>query len=103
MTFAAYGRFTEAGIRRIARERAEKIEHQRRELPATEPEMVVVPFVPSGRAIIHRIADENGLTFHDIVGLSRAKHIVKARFDAINARNYNDLWFYSNPVFVSVE
>ncbi|CAM3847711.1 hypothetical protein EV679_3307 [Kerstersia gyiorum] len=27
----------------------------------------------------------------------------KARFDAINARNYNDLWFYSNPVFVSVE
>lgn len=24
----------------------------------------------------------------------------KARFDAINARNYNDLWFYSNPVFV---
>ncbi|MGT2490265.1 hypothetical protein ACU4GD_06260 [Cupriavidus basilensis] len=25
-----------------------------------------------------------------------------ARFDAINARNYNDLWFYSNPVFVTV-
>ncbi|MBU67789.1 MAG: S-layer protein [Cupriavidus sp.] len=26
----------------------------------------------------------------------------QARFDAINARNYNDLWFYSNPVFVTV-
>ncbi len=26
-----------------------------------------------------------------------------ARFDAINARNYNDLWFYSNPVFITVE
>ena len=26
-----------------------------------------------------------------------------ARFDAINARNYNDLWFYSNPIFVTVE
>lgn len=25
-----------------------------------------------------------------------------ASFNAINARNYNDLWFYSNPVFVSV-
>jgi len=25
-----------------------------------------------------------------------------ARFDAINARNYNDLWFYSNPIFVSL-
>jgi hypothetical protein len=25
-----------------------------------------------------------------------------ARFNAINARNYNDLWFYSNPVFVTV-
>ncbi|WP_144639197.1 S-layer protein [Bordetella genomosp. 13] len=25
-----------------------------------------------------------------------------ARFDALNARNYNDLWFYSNPVFVTV-
>ncbi|WP_202126829.1 PHP domain-containing protein [Cupriavidus sp. SW-Y-13] len=25
-----------------------------------------------------------------------------ARFNAINARNYNDLWFYSNPVFVSI-
>lgn len=24
------------------------------------------------------------------------------RFNAINARNYNDLWFYSNPVFVTV-
>ncbi|PIF77395.1 hypothetical protein CLU95_4569 [Variovorax sp. 54] len=24
------------------------------------------------------------------------------RFNAINARNYNDLWFYSNPVFVKV-
>jgi len=23
-----------------------------------------------------------------------------ARFNAINARNYSDLWFYSNPVFV---
>ncbi len=27
----------------------------------------------------------------------------QARFDAINLRNYSDLWFYSNPVFVSVE
>ena len=26
-----------------------------------------------------------------------------ARFNAINGRNYNDLWFYSNPVFVSVQ
>ena len=26
-----------------------------------------------------------------------------ARFNAINDRNYNDLWFYSNPVFVSVQ
>ncbi len=26
-----------------------------------------------------------------------------ARFNAINARNYNDLWFYSNPVFVTVK
>tara|TARA_A100001391_G_scaffold4688_1_gene3304 strand:- start:14279 stop:15913 length:1635 start_codon:yes stop_codon:yes gene_type:complete len=26
-----------------------------------------------------------------------------ARFDAINARNFNDLWFYSNPIFVSVK
>jgi len=25
-----------------------------------------------------------------------------ARFNAINARNYSDLWFYSNPVFVKV-
>ncbi|CAG2129003.1 S-layer protein [Cupriavidus plantarum] len=25
-----------------------------------------------------------------------------ARFNAINARNYNDLWFYSNPIFVTV-
>ncbi|WP_420991629.1 S-layer protein [Cupriavidus sp. 30B13] len=25
-----------------------------------------------------------------------------ARFNTINARNYNDLWFYSNPVFVTV-
>jgi hypothetical protein len=25
-----------------------------------------------------------------------------ARFNAINARNYADLWFYSNPVFVKV-
>ncbi|CAB3639560.1 S-layer protein [Achromobacter pestifer] len=25
-----------------------------------------------------------------------------ARFNAVNARNYNDLWFYSNPVFVTV-
>lgn len=25
-----------------------------------------------------------------------------ARFNIINARNYNDLWFYSNPVFVTV-
>ena len=25
-----------------------------------------------------------------------------ARFDAINARNYNDLWFYSNPIFLTV-
>ncbi|WP_296650971.1 S-layer protein [Paraburkholderia sp.] len=25
-----------------------------------------------------------------------------ARFNAINARNYNNLWFYSNPVFVTV-
>lgn len=24
------------------------------------------------------------------------------RFNAINARNYSDLWFYSNPVFVKV-
>ncbi|MGH8079189.1 MAG: hypothetical protein ACREP7_01360 [Lysobacter sp.] len=24
-----------------------------------------------------------------------------ARFNAINARNYKDLWFYSNPIFVS--
>ncbi len=24
-------------------------------------------------------------------------------FNAINDRNYNDLWFYSNPVFVSVQ
>jgi len=26
-----------------------------------------------------------------------------ARFNAINAHNYNDLWFYSNPVFVTVK
>jgi hypothetical protein len=26
----------------------------------------------------------------------------QARFDAINDRNYADLWFYSNPVFVKV-
>ena len=26
----------------------------------------------------------------------------QARFDAIDARNYGDLWFYSNPVFVTV-
>ncbi|MBB0023114.1 hypothetical protein D7S70_00205 [Ralstonia pickettii] len=26
-----------------------------------------------------------------------------AHFKAINGRNYNDLWFYSNPVFVSVQ
>ena len=26
-----------------------------------------------------------------------------ARFNAINGRNYNDLWFYSTPVFVSVQ
>jgi hypothetical protein len=25
-----------------------------------------------------------------------------ARFNAINVRNYSDLWFYSNPVFVKV-
>ncbi|MBL7250160.1 S-layer protein [Alloalcanivorax marinus] len=25
-----------------------------------------------------------------------------ARFDAINARNYNDLWFYSNPIFLTL-
>jgi hypothetical protein len=25
-----------------------------------------------------------------------------ARFNAINARNYADLWFHSNPVFVKV-
>ena len=25
-----------------------------------------------------------------------------ARFNAITARNYNDLWFYSTPVFVTV-
>lgn len=29
-----------------------------------------------------------------------ADHV--ARFNAINARNYADLWFYSNPVFVKV-
>lgn len=29
-----------------------------------------------------------------------ADHV--ARFNAINARNYSDLWFYSNPVFVKV-
>jgi len=27
----------------------------------------------------------------------------QARFDAINDRNYADLWFYSNPIFVRVE
>ena len=27
----------------------------------------------------------------------------QARFDAINMRNYSDLWFYSNPIFVSVQ
>ncbi|MEH6941707.1 S-layer homology domain-containing protein [Bacillus sp. JJ722] len=27
----------------------------------------------------------------------------EARFEAINERNYNDLWFYSNPIFVSVK
>ncbi|RQR63066.1 S-layer protein [Burkholderia sp. Bp9125] len=26
-----------------------------------------------------------------------------ARFNAINDRNYNDLWFYSNPVFVTIK
>jgi len=26
----------------------------------------------------------------------------QARFDAINHRNYADLWFYSNPIFVTV-
>ena len=26
----------------------------------------------------------------------------RARFDAINDRNYADLWFYSNPIFVKV-
>ena len=27
----------------------------------------------------------------------------QARFDAINNRNYGDLWFYSNPIFVDVQ
>jgi hypothetical protein len=27
----------------------------------------------------------------------------QARFDAINDRNYADLWFYSNPIFVKVQ
>src|SRR5262249_49946392 len=26
----------------------------------------------------------------------------QARFNAINDRNYADLWFYSNPIFVTV-
>lgn len=27
----------------------------------------------------------------------------ETRFSEINNRNYKDLWFYSNPIFVSVE
>jgi hypothetical protein len=27
----------------------------------------------------------------------------QARFDAINDRNYADLWFYSNPIFIAVD
>lgn len=27
----------------------------------------------------------------------------QARFDAINQRNYSDLWFYSNPIFIEVQ
>ncbi|MEK4009878.1 hypothetical protein [Peribacillus sp. FSL M8-0224] len=27
----------------------------------------------------------------------------ETRFSEINKRNYKDLWFYSNPIFFSVE
>lgn len=27
----------------------------------------------------------------------------ETRFSEINKRNYKDLWFYSNPIFISVE
>lgn len=90
MTIAAYGRFTEAGIRRIAAERAARLEAERmaalpKPVPAAEPEPegTVVAFVSPMRALITRIAEDHGLTYADMIGKSRKRHIVAARYEAI--------------------
>lgn len=90
MTIAAYGRFTEAGIRRIAAERAARLEAERmatlpQPVPVAEPEPenTVVAFVSPMRALITRIAEDHGLTYADMIGKSRRKHIVQARHEAI--------------------
>lgn len=90
MTIAAYGRFTEAGIRRIAAERAARLEAERmatlpKSAPVaeTEPESTVIAFVSPVREIINDVAARHGLTYQDIIGASRFKNIVTARMDAI--------------------
>lgn len=50
---------------------------------APEPESTVVPFATPMRALILSIAREHGLTYADMIGKSRRKHIVQARHEAI--------------------
>lgn len=77
---------TMAGAKRIAQERMAKLgvpqeTVEPQSVPAVPPE----PFVPPLKALISQIAEQHGLTYADIIGPSRSRKVIKARFDAIAA------------------
>lgn len=112
--FAVSSRFTEAGAKRIANERratprrdaliaasrewerrqaeaaeARRRAEQRREMEALRLERAIPkprPVTPfDARNLIGRVAAWHGFTVDDVLGPSRARPLVQARFDAVAA------------------
>ena len=88
----AYSR-TMAGAQRLAQQRGQPVaaieppKPERVPVATPEPSNVVRLVIPRTEAqqIIADIAHKHGLTYADIVGKSRRRRIIEARFDAVAA------------------
>lgn len=97
---------TQAGIARLARERqapaltveARKAERVSAPAPVANVVRLVIPRTKA-QQIIHDVAQKHGLTYDDLIGHRRYRHIVPARDEAITAvralAKDGDKWSFS--------